>query len=779
LLRFAGPRWHVGGRDVCRKFWHTAVGVSCNKAKAIRQQCDKGPVARATSKRVGPRPTPKSDVAFSFWKHFFSTCQRPNNDVRLFPTNKTMDQIWTDIFLPWWEKAGYPAKSMPGKQLWEKTRWDEDFKDVKKRPKHHHLRCATCDSLRQRSLALFASGESRTQYAKDERMHRLENEGWRRLETTLSDQSKQSPQTIHVFASDDTNALALPRMTNRDVKNFTKTRFKTVPWMLLDHSGRRSDYVYMSKKRYPKGANRLITLMHLAVRRAKSDHVNGRHRARHAVFIADNCSENKNNTIYAYVCHLVAMGWYDTVDLLFGPVGHTHNGVDANHHIHNDKLGDMESACLGHYIQNYAAVWHSAATRPDASILDHMLDWNKYYAEYKRTLSGFTKTDADELTVRGFRAQKDANGVVELRWKQDPANDQEWRGADGTAASPGFRILKGIPAGSPEVIDPNTKSLCKPEYLKSLTNKNTSKVMTTHGFADAVQYTYDCAKSGVVPVEKRLEDCVPCGEWGYRCTIGSSVARRGHIRMIDKETMAGGVWDLPESMPAAEKKAATSNLFHPSADAAAHANAPLPILRFANQLPQNAPVWQHPNNVAAREEAQVVSALASVPATGVLPVQGRSRAVIPQKQTGVWVEDPGADAYFLVDFTLAKVGHFAVCKAQFNDVSGISVIEIESIDQDDKSITGKSWVPSRVKQTDRNCVAGKWSKPRKVNRQDVHDTSPDWSVIAYFKRFTKKGLAFEAPVRAAIEAIDPWDPLVDRGDSYSDTSEDDEGSVGL
>ena len=32
---------------------------------------------------------------------------------------------------------------------------------------------------------------------------------------------------------------------------------------------------------------------------------------------------------------MVSRGWYDVVELYYGPVGHTHNGVDADHKIHN------------------------------------------------------------------------------------------------------------------------------------------------------------------------------------------------------------------------------------------------------------------------------------------------------------------------------------------------------------------------------------------------------------------------------------------------------------
>ena len=192
-VRCAGPVWRLDGHDVCRRFWYTAVGVSENKAKHIRTQAQMGPSARARPKSHPLRKREKYLYAYSFWDSFMSTCQTPNNEVRLFPTNKTFDQIWTDIFEPWYARSGHPAKGKPSRRLWERVRWDEDFQDVKKRAKHHHLRCPTCDELRTRSLALFSSGETRAQYEKDERAHRAANQGWRKLETTLSDQARQNP----------------------------------------------------------------------------------------------------------------------------------------------------------------------------------------------------------------------------------------------------------------------------------------------------------------------------------------------------------------------------------------------------------------------------------------------------------------------------------------------------------------------------------------------------------------------------------------------------------
>ena len=48
---------------------------------------------------------------------------------------------------------------------------------------------------------------------------------------------------------------------------------------------------------------------------------------------------NQNNEVFAYYSDMVAAGWFDSVELRFGPVGHTHNGMDAVHKIHNVDLG--------------------------------------------------------------------------------------------------------------------------------------------------------------------------------------------------------------------------------------------------------------------------------------------------------------------------------------------------------------------------------------------------------------------------------------------------------
>ena len=49
---------------------------------------------------------------------------------------------------------------------------------------------------------------------------------------------------------------------------------------------------------------------------------------------------DNNNEVFAYYSEVVAAGWFDSVELLFGPVGHTHTSMDAVHKFHNGPPED-------------------------------------------------------------------------------------------------------------------------------------------------------------------------------------------------------------------------------------------------------------------------------------------------------------------------------------------------------------------------------------------------------------------------------------------------------
>lgn len=215
-----------------------------------------------------------------------------------------------------------------------------------------------------------------------------------------------------------------------------------------------SRYIYTNKKKFEKGANRFCTQFYHSIKALKeSDHEAAR--SRRLVLIGDNYSENKNNDDFAFASELVARGWYDVVELYYGPVGHTHNGVDADHKIHNQHACNFTLGTLADLVNVYQEAWSEPTTRPEYAICELQLNWKKRYAKVVNRLSGFQVSGANRIAVHGFKFERHGgSGPIMLMWKRAPSRLSPWLGANHEARSRGFRILKRIPQGAPEVILP-------------------------------------------------------------------------------------------------------------------------------------------------------------------------------------------------------------------------------------------------------------------------------------------------------------------------------------
>ena len=116
-----------------------------------------------------------------------------------------------------------------------------------------------------------------------------------------------------------------------------KRKLNFIPRLVEDVGRRKSTYIYNLNRPKTKGGNRWRTSMYHCIQDIKRSGGPSA-KARQLVLIADNYSQNKNNVNLDFLCELVMRGWYDNVRMLFGPVGHTHNGIDAKHKIHNENL---------------------------------------------------------------------------------------------------------------------------------------------------------------------------------------------------------------------------------------------------------------------------------------------------------------------------------------------------------------------------------------------------------------------------------------------------------
>ena len=267
--------------------------------------------------------------------------------------------------------------------------------------------------------------------------------------------------------------------------------------------------------------------------------------------------------------------------------------------MHNQDVANHESGDLGHFVFNYRHVWSDPTTRPHASILHKMYDWQAYYKKADmRVLSGLTKTAYDEYAVRGFCASRGKDEVVDLKYKMDPATESGWRGADGCVGSAGFPILPRASTGVPlEVM--GKKGLVKQKFANEI--RNLAIVLEPFGLMAAADANYQAAATGRIPVEQ-VELETPDGQWGPLCKTGSKADCQGSVRLLERvwwphpaETKPT-IWALPENT----KERATSLKYHFSGDKALVDGRPLAYVRYADQKVEEAPIYNHPNSEERR-----------------------------------------------------------------------------------------------------------------------------------------------------------------------------------
>ena len=95
-------------------------------------------------------------------------------------------------------------------------------------------------------------------------------------------------------------------MTNRPIKGVGKHELHMIPFSLTNHGTGENIYMYVIKKKWKKGADRLCSALYNVIRRIKVRDATGfsieqaQKVSRQLVLMADNYSENKNNVVFAF-----------------------------------------------------------------------------------------------------------------------------------------------------------------------------------------------------------------------------------------------------------------------------------------------------------------------------------------------------------------------------------------------------------------------------------------------------------------------------------------------
>jgi hypothetical protein len=91
-------KYRINGKEVCGEFWRRALGVSKRKMTSARLMADHGGrlTVSGKKKRNNPNGARQYQKCFNFWYNFFEHAQRPNNQIRLFPCDKTLTFIYEE-----------------------------------------------------------------------------------------------------------------------------------------------------------------------------------------------------------------------------------------------------------------------------------------------------------------------------------------------------------------------------------------------------------------------------------------------------------------------------------------------------------------------------------------------------------------------------------------------------------------------------------------------------------------------------------------------------------
>jgi hypothetical protein len=541
--------------EVCSTFFRRAYGFSNGKLSKCRIAAQRGggPLPHGNEGKIYSTKRDVQVICRAFWLYFYDLrCQKPNDNVWLQPSNISRAYIYKHDFLPWCKTTlKLEGKNVPGCSSFEDAAKHPDFSHVRKRAKHTHLRCHDCSSISARLVVAIMKGEDVSSIVKEREAHEEAVRDWRVFEESLVAGSRNTPSLRNVFRLDDTVSVKYPHFTNRPRKGVSgHHKYAMVPSLLVDEARQKPMYIYSSKG-YPKGANRWCSELFLASKALKESGTPAAS-ARTLVIIGDNYSENKNNEDFAFASELIAHGWYDEVELYYGPVGHTHNGVDAQHKIHNINACGYTLGTPADLANAFRDAWHSPNSRPDFVWISYQLNWKARYKTVMgdravlNRLQGFARSTNSQVSAHAFRfARARGGGAIEMTFKQNASQRLPWLGADHMPRTNGFRVLRSIPRGAPVDVVPK-RGLSKAQK-KALTNPKIVEQLVAEGLVTTPRWLEELRDAdGAIPF-RPLGNARTPGEMGELVEIGAA-GRKAVVRRMTagpKDTF----WHLPAGAP--------------------------------------------------------------------------------------------------------------------------------------------------------------------------------------------------------------------------------------
>jgi hypothetical protein len=295
--------------QVCCEFYMRSLGIHETKLKGVRAAVRAGHTNFVHLNKHKAYETKVLHAAFlfncfhiqalkaartrAFWRDYFHRiCQVVSNEEIVLPNGTVLHLIYTNVFLDWWRRSEYAHPTTgeliepPSLATFHNQSRHHELGHVNRKPKHTHLRCATCATMRAEAQAGFANDEDtevfERAYAEHQRVVKL----WHSVEEYTRSLGAHQPSQYMVVLGDDTSAFAIPHFTSRDIKGVaTSPRLKFVPFLFENVSTGEATYCYHLAKTFIKGGNRWCTMMHSICKAVKERRASPAATAKHFTFI--------------------------------------------------------------------------------------------------------------------------------------------------------------------------------------------------------------------------------------------------------------------------------------------------------------------------------------------------------------------------------------------------------------------------------------------------------------------------------------------------------------
>jgi hypothetical protein len=253
---------------------------------------------------------------------------------------------------------------------------------------------------------------------------------------------------------------------------------------------------------------------------------------------------------------------------------------------------------------------------------------------------------------------------------------------------------------------------------------NMRETLRNQGLSACVDWNYNAAASGSIPIERYLEDVAPVPEWGRMCKVGAIEGKQGDMRLIEDYWDTSlppthtSLWTLPEC-PKGSHLNATTNHFHFSTDAAVMKNRVLPKMRYTDEKAKDCEVANHELN--GRDGGWVDEE----------PEEDMGKESADEEGKR---QPPAMTERFEEDFKECKVGAFCVglAEASSGPTPYIFMGKITSVDSATKTMTLVSF-NSTKDSWKKECLHHKWH----LQGGDVRIQQPHYAVMGYFAKENK------------------------------------------